>query len=55
MTFYLQYWQGGYAASSKNRNFQSNTQQYAIVGQAIEVLHNYRYQNTQNQISQNQL
>ena len=53
--FYLQFFARGDAASRKNSNFQSNSQQYAVVEQATEVLHRYRCQNKQNLNSQNQL
>ena len=36
VTFYLQFLARGDTASSKNRNFQSNTQQYAVAEQAIK-------------------
>ena len=47
--FYLQFLARVDAASSKNRNFQSNTQQYAVAEQATKVLHRYRRQNKQSQ------
>ena len=53
--FFMQILTRGDADGSKNRKFQGDTQQYAVVEQENEALHRYRCQNTQNQNLQNQL
>ena len=55
VTFFLQIFARGDAASSENSNLQGDTQQYLVVKQIAEMIHRCKYQNTQNQNSQNQL
>ena len=55
ITFFVQNLARGDAGISGNSNFQSNTQHYIVLEQAIEALHGYKYQNIQNQNFQNQL